>query len=144
MRKGDFLPDGLAEVYLQDALLPQIDRFAFMAKLRYRVRMAQLRGVPSECLIMPKTVDGEVGDEMVGATKYEKLIPASMGGDIYSAFPSFIHKTDAENHQAVPRTSPRASSAGLAEGVVRHGEGRWHKLHGLPIRESLRRLQQAR
>jgi RNA ligase (TIGR02306 family) len=104
VKKGEFSPGDLVEVYLQDALLPKTERFAFMEPRGHRVRMARLRGAPSECLIMPLTVEGSEGDdisEAVGATKYEKQIPASMSGQTAGAFPSFIPKTDEVRFQIV-------------------------------------------
>jgi RNA ligase (TIGR02306 family) len=104
VKKGDFSTYDLAEVYLQDAQLPETERFAFMEPRGYRVRMARLRGVPSECLIMPLTVEGFEGDdisEVTGATKYEKQIPASMSGQAAGAFPIFIPKTDEVRFQIV-------------------------------------------
>ena len=52
-QKGLHQVDDLVEVYLQDAILPQTDRFSFMDKYGYRVSMRKFKGVPSECLIMP-------------------------------------------------------------------------------------------
>lgn len=105
VKKGDFALGDEVEVYLQDALLPQNERFSFMEKRHWRVSMARLRGAPSECLIMPKTVEGEVGDdiaELMGVTKYEKPVPVSLAGEMAGSFPSFIPKTDEINYQMVP------------------------------------------
>jgi RNA ligase (TIGR02306 family) len=107
-KKGDFAPGDLCEVYLQDTLLPQSERFAFMEKHRWRIKMMRTRGVPSECLIMPLTEvtsNLEVGTnitDITGVTKYEKQIPAHLSGDIKGSFPSFIPKTDEPNFQKVP------------------------------------------
>ena len=104
-KKGEQQVGNLCEVYLQDALLPQGERFAFMERSQWRVRMSRFRGAVSECLIMPLTVDGMIGDdigERVGVVKYEKPVPYSVGGDILAAFPSFLPKTDEMNFQAVP------------------------------------------
>lgn len=105
VQKGQLAAGSLCQVYLQDSLLPAEPQFAFMEKYGYRVRMAKFRGMPSEALIMPQTIDGEVGDditEQAGVTKYEKPIPACLSGEIYGAFPSFIPKTDEPNFQNVP------------------------------------------
>lgn len=105
-------------VFLQDALLPPGDeRWAFMEKHKWRVRMARFKGVPSECLIVPGAPDMPLGTDMsdvLGVTKYEKPIPASMAGDAVGAFPSFIPKTDEPNFQTVP------------EFVARLAEGEWY------------------
>jgi RNA ligase (TIGR02306 family) len=105
VRVREFALGDEVEVYLQDALLPQEERFAFMSKMHYRVRIARFRGARSECLIMPKTVSANVGDEistLVGVTKYEKEIPVSLRGTIRGAFPSFIPKTDELHFQSAP------------------------------------------
>jgi RNA ligase (TIGR02306 family) len=110
IRKGDFDVGDLCEVYLQDALLPENDdRFSFMAKNNYRVRMMRLRGVPSEALVMPVSThhDAEmfVGSDithLIGVEKYEKQLRVSTSGDILGHFPAYIPKTDEPNFQKVP------------------------------------------
>lgn len=86
-------------VYLQDAIVPQTPEFAFMERHGWRVKMARFKGVPSECVIVPGS--GTVGDS-IPCEKYEKPLPASIGGEIAGVFPSFIPKTDEPNFQAVP------------------------------------------
>jgi len=106
VKKGDFSEGELVEVYLQDAKLPDEPRFAFMSRYKFVVRMIRLRGVPSECVISKLTVIGCEGDdimEKVGATKYNKPLPAILGGDALGNFPSFIPKTDEHNFQSVWR-----------------------------------------
>lgn len=106
VRKGEFSIGGLCQVYLQDSLLPKDDpALAFMERYNWRVRMARFRGAPSEALVMHKTLAGEIGEDVTdlsGVTKYEKPIPASMGGEILGPFPSFVPKTDEPNFQKVP------------------------------------------
>lgn len=123
-QKGAHKVDELVEVYLQDALLPQTERFAFMEKHHYRVKMKKFKGVPSECLIMPiedkrceqakmcSVLDFQqsliasgviVGQIIPGIEKYEKPIPASLAGEVYGDFPThLIPKTDEPNFQTVP------------------------------------------
>lgn len=105
VQKGQFKEGDICQVYLQDTLVPQIEEFAFMEKNKWRVKMMRLRGVPSEVLIMPQSIKGDVGDDITVLTnvmKYNKPIPVSMGGEIYGNFPSFIPKTDEPNFQKVP------------------------------------------
>lgn len=102
----DMQADQLVVVLLQDALLPESERWPWMAKHKWRVRMARFRGVPSECLIVPLQAGEptEVGTDVtqaLGVTKYEKPIPAAMAGVAKKSFPSFIPKTDEENFQRV-------------------------------------------
>lgn len=102
---GQFSVEDTCQVYLQDSLLPQIDEFAFMEKYHYRVRMLRLRGVPSECLIMPQTISGNVGDDvtlLAGVTRYEKPLPTNLGGVALGYLPSYIPKTDEPNFQSLP------------------------------------------
>lgn len=104
VQKGQFATGDLCQVYLQDSLLPETPELEFMRKYNFRVRMARLRGVPSEVLIMPH-ISGDLGDdvtEQAGVTKYEKPLPLSIGGDALGWFPSFIPKTDEPNFQIVP------------------------------------------
>jgi RNA ligase (TIGR02306 family) len=92
-------------VFLQDAILPPSDRWAFMEKHKWRVRMARFKGVPSECVIIPAGETAlEPGTDIAeayGVTKYEKKIPQQMAGEAKGNFPSFIPKTDEPNFQRV-------------------------------------------
>jgi len=104
VKKGEFAVGDLCQVYLQDSLLPETPEFEFMRKYNFRVRMARLRGVPSEVLIMPH-VSGDLGDditEQAAVTKYEKPLPLSIGGDALGWFPPSVPKTDEPNFQTVP------------------------------------------
>lgn len=107
----DVEPGECVTVFLQDALLPPSDRWAFMEKHKWRVRMARFKGVPSECLIVKGIPAGAgVGDdvaELLGVTKYEKPIPQGMQGDFVGAFPGHIPKTDEPNFQSVPELVAR-------------------------------------
>jgi len=94
-------------VFLQDAILPENDRWAFMSKHKWRVRMARFKGVPSECVIVPAIelekplFPGTDLTQVYGVTKYEKPVPAAIAGDVRGNFPDFIPKTDEENFQRV-------------------------------------------
>jgi RNA ligase (TIGR02306 family) len=106
----DIAPGDEAIVFLQDALLPPDDRWSFMEKHKWRVRMARFKGVPSECLIVKGALGMEPGtdlSESLGVTKYEKPIPAGMQGDFVGAFPANIPKTDEPNFQSVPELVER-------------------------------------
>lgn len=91
-------------VFLQDAVLPPDDRWAFMEKHKWRVRMARFKGVPSECLMVSGAPDMPPGTDLteaLGVTKHEKPLPSGMAGDMVGAFPSFLPKTDEPNFQTV-------------------------------------------
>lgn len=103
----DMAVGAVVVVFLQDALLPPNERWEFMSKHKWRVRMARFKGVPSECVIVPAigaelfAVDGADATEPLGVTKYEKTVPGSVGGDARGNFPDFIPKTDEPNFQRV-------------------------------------------
>lgn len=105
-------------VLLQDAVLPQDnDRWAFMSKHKWRVRMARFKGVPSECVILPAT-DAETLLEpgadcgsFLGITKYTKALPPSMVGKARGYLPEFLVKTDEVNFQKVRDRDERMAGA---------------------------------
>lgn len=100
----------LVTVFLQDAILPPDERWAFMERFKHRVRMARFKGIASECVIIPGAPDMPIGTDMteaLGVTKYSKPLPASMAGDAVGNFPSFIPKTDEPNFQTVPELVER-------------------------------------
>jgi hypothetical protein len=102
--------DELVTVFLQDAVLPPNERWAFMEKHKWRVRMARFKGVPSECLIVRGAPDLAPGcdlTEALGVKKHEKPVPVGMQGDVVGEFPSFIPKTDEPNFQTVPELVAR-------------------------------------
>lgn len=103
----DIGEDDKVLVFLQDAVLPENERWAFMSKHKWRVRMARFKGVPSECVIVPASeveasaTNGTDLTEALGVKKHEKPIPAAIAGDVKGNFPSFIPKTDEENFQRI-------------------------------------------
>ncbi len=101
----DVIVDEKVTVFLQDAVLPPNERWAFMEKHKWRVRMARFKGVPSECLILKGAPDMPPGTDLaeaLGVTKFEKPIPQGMQGEFVGAFPGHIPKTDEPNFQSVP------------------------------------------
>lgn len=105
VRKGEFSEGSACQIYLQDSLLPERPEFEFLRDAKFRVRMRRFRGAPSEALIMPQTIDGNLGDNVTdkaGVEKYEKPLPLGIGGDVLGNFPSLIPKTDEPNFQGVP------------------------------------------
>jgi RNA ligase (TIGR02306 family) len=96
----------LVEVYLPDAIVPEVERFEFMRKRKFRVTMCRFKGVASEVLIMPigddlcddLTIGDDIGDFMK-VIKFEKPIDPSIAGDALGSFPGFMPKTDEPNFQ---------------------------------------------
>ena len=129
VKKGEFRPGDLCVYFEIDSFLPLVDeRFGFLAGNRItwegkegvRLRTVKLRGQISQGLILPLSGfpeiekvcglhrDSEV--ELRGidfsadihVEKWEAPVPASLGGEIEGAFPSFISKTDQERIQNLP------------------------------------------
>lgn len=97
-----------------DSFLPIEPQYEFLRKSSYkkllngtegfRLRTIKLRGVISQGLIMPCTIEGNIGDdvsEALNVTKYEPPIPFELIGDVEGAMPSSIPKTDEERIQNV-------------------------------------------
>jgi len=96
-------------VFLPDAIVPRLSDLDFMAQHRWRVRPKRLRGCPSEVLITPltfyeglPTIPGTDVTDVLGVLKYEKDIPANLGGVTKGWLPTFIPKSDEPNFQVVP------------------------------------------
>ena len=101
-------------VFLQDAVLPADERWAFMSKSGWRVKMARFRGVPSECVIVPipAGAPGACLMERYGVTKFQKTIPAKMAGQAKGNFPALIPKTDEPNFQSAYRLIEKMEGRG--------------------------------
>ena len=111
----------LMTVFLQDAVLPEDDRWAFMKSHKWRVRMARFKGVPSEAVALPLIVtEGVTSDvepgfdqtQALGVTKHTKPLPKEMVGVAKANFPSFIPRTDEPNFQRVDYTNLMLDSHG--------------------------------
>ena len=105
IQKGVFSIGDKCNVFLQDAILPEVAAYEHMRKYKFRVKMCRFLKVPSEVLITPEFYAGYVGEEIsdrVGVVKYEKEIAVSIQGETKGNFPSFIPKTDEINFQAIP------------------------------------------
>lgn len=116
----DYQEDDLVTVFLQDAILPVDQRWAFMEKSKWRVRIARFKGSPSECLIITlgdlqaNAVVGSDRTAELGVVKYEKKIPESMNGVARGSFPTFIPKTDEENFQRARKLVDRMQEGWVA------------------------------
>jgi RNA ligase (TIGR02306 family) len=105
VQKGQFSVGDKCNVFLQDAILPEVAAYEHMRKHKFRVKMCRFLKTPSEVLITPDFYTGEIGEEIserVGVVKYEKEIAITMTGETKGSFPSFIPKTDEINFQAIP------------------------------------------
>jgi RNA ligase (TIGR02306 family) len=85
-----------------------------------RIKTIRLRGALSQGLAMPMSIiptgEYEVGQDVtsiVGAEKYEPVVPAHLSGMAKGNFPAFLHKTDETRLQSEPRVLDEAISKGL-------------------------------
>lgn len=117
VRKGEFKVGDLG-IYIEiDSIVPDLPPFAFLKDKHFRVRTARLRGQISQGLFMPLQVlydlklpcytglvaEGRDVTDVLGVKKYEKEVPASLGGNPKGTRPSFIPKTDEERIQSYMR-----------------------------------------
>lgn len=108
VKKGEY-KDGDWVVFIRiDSIVPQTNPyFAFLEKQKYRVWNAKFRGAPSQGLVCPMSIlpmlpkSWALGDdvsEVLGVTKYEKGLDATIAGDAKGRFPTdVITITDEDN-----------------------------------------------
>lgn len=102
VKKGEFQVGDYCVYCEIDCLMPKTETFAFLASRGMRIRTARLRGQISQGIcfgldILPadfEIVEGADCTEVLGITKYEPPIPASLAGVMKGNFPVFIPKTD--------------------------------------------------
>jgi len=102
VKKGEFRV-GEACIYCEiDSLFPDQEPFAFLKPRGMRIRTVKLRGQISQGICFPLSIlpegypieEGADVTEVLGITKYEPVLPASLSGLVKGTFPSFIPKTD--------------------------------------------------
>lgn len=102
VKKDEFRVGELCIYCEIDSILPEKPEFEFLKSRGMRIRTIRLRGQISQGICFPLsflpegTLMEEDADitEILGVTKYEPPIPASLAGVMKGAFPSFIPKTD--------------------------------------------------
>lgn len=102
VKKDEFRVGELCIYCEIDSILPEKPEFEFLKSRGMRIRTIRLRGQISQGICFPlsflpaETLIEEDSDvtEILGVTKYEPPIPASLAGVMKGAFPSFIPKTD--------------------------------------------------
>ena len=121
-KKGEFQPGDLCCYFEIDSFLPAYNpAFDFLMSRGkqtssdgiegYRLRTAKLRGTISQGLALPVSIlfgsenvqDGDDVTERLGVTKWEPVLPASLGGEAKGVLPCWIHKTDQERIQNIPQ-----------------------------------------
>lgn len=128
VKKGEFAVGDLGVYFEIDSFLPSIDeRYAFLepkfikweGKVGARIKTMKLKGQLSQGLLLPAREFPEVAalmsnldlvstpiedfdlTETLGIEKWEKPLPACLGGTARGNFPSFIPKTDQERVQNI-------------------------------------------
>ncbi|ARK42632.1 RNA ligase (ATP) [Burkholderia pseudomallei] len=117
VKKGEFAAGDLGIYFEIDSFLPSTDeRYAFLepkfikweGKVGARIKTMKLKGQLSQGLLLPASAypeidaieDSDVTDAL-GIEKWEKPLPACLGGTARGNFPSFIPKTDQERVQNI-------------------------------------------
>ena len=102
VKKEEFQVGSLCVYCEIDSLMPDRPEFEFLKPRGMRIKTIRLRGQISQGICLPLSIlpadtlieeDADV-TEVLGITKYEMPIPASLSGKIKGGFPSFIPKTD--------------------------------------------------
>jgi RNA ligase (TIGR02306 family) len=112
MGKDDAKTGGKVIVFVHDAIVPQLPQLAFMEKYKWRVKICRFRGAISEAVALPieqfpELANYDIGTditELLKVEKYQKPIPPNIQGEIESAFPSFIPKTDEILYQKLEKS----------------------------------------
>jgi RNA ligase (TIGR02306 family) len=102
VKKGEFQVGDLAVYCEIDSLMPDRPEFEFLKPRGMRIRTVRLRGQISQGICFPlsilppgtELVEGADVTDLLGVTKYEPPIPASLSGVAKGAFPGFVPKTD--------------------------------------------------
>lgn len=105
VRKEDFCVGDRCVCFLPDAVFPKEERYLFMKKHSYRVKMRLFKGFPSEVIILP--VPEELSGLPFGCDvtkelrlqKFLKPLPVCFQGFAKEPFPSFVPKTDELHYQ---------------------------------------------
>lgn len=106
-KKNEFKPGDFCVYCEIDSVLPEKEEFEFLRKVNFRIKTIRLRGQVSQGIVFPLTVlptdveivEGTDVTDILGVTKWEPAIPASLGGNAKGYFPSHSIKTDEERVQ---------------------------------------------
>ncbi|MDO8515390.1 MAG: RNA ligase (ATP) [bacterium] len=113
--KKDEFKEGDLCVYIEiDSILPAREEFAFLEKVKYRIKTIRLRGQVSQGICFPLSIlpagdcqEGQDVTELLGIIKYEPPVPAQLAGQVKGVFPEFIPKTDEPRIQTCPQVLER-------------------------------------
>lgn len=117
VKKGEFAVGDRGVYFEIDSFLPSTDtRYAFLeskfikweGKIGARIKTMKLKGQLSQGLLLPMSAYPELSEvddydvtDLLGIEKWEKPLPACLGGTARGNFPSFIPKTDQERVQNI-------------------------------------------
>lgn len=116
VKVGEFQPSDLGVYFEIDSFLPAKDeRFSFLSndfsefegETGARLRTRKFKGQVAQGLFLPLSIFPEINGatlgqdvtDILGIKKWEAPIPASLGGDVKGAFPSFVQRSDQERVQ---------------------------------------------
>lgn len=111
IRKDEFKENDLVVFFFIDSIVDaENPAFSFLSKQKFRVWNAKFRNQPSSGLVQPlsilgyygvgpdSVVEGQDVGEITKTIKYERPIPACLGGQVKGNFPlNLIEKTDEDN-----------------------------------------------
>ena len=110
VKKGEF-KDGDLAVYIEiDSVLPEKPEFEFLRNKNFRIKPIKLRGAESAGIafpisILPEKEIYQVGEdvtEVIGASHYEKPLPAELSGKAVGSLPGYLIMTDEKNLRSYP------------------------------------------
>lgn len=102
VKKGEFQVGDWCVYCEIDSVLPDLPAFEWVRTRNPRIRTIRLRGQISQGICFPTDIlpvgfpliEDTDCTEVLGITKYEPPIPASLAGLMKAGFPSFVPKTD--------------------------------------------------
>ena len=120
VKKGEFKQGDLCVYCEIDSVMPDHSAFEFLKPRKYRIKTTKLRGEISQGIAFKLDVLDEVAGlgaitvtgigqdvtDCLSVTKYDPPIPACLGGQVKSRFPSHSIKTDEERIQNLKEMFP--------------------------------------
>lgn len=116
IKKNEFKEGDLCIYVTVDSILEPREQYKFLESKHYRINTIKLRKQISQGICFPlsllyqfnpdfKLPDDPIGYDVasiIGASHYEKPIPACLSGTVKGGRPSFIKKTDEDNIKSNP------------------------------------------
>jgi RNA ligase (TIGR02306 family) len=109
VKKGEFQEGQLVVYVAIDSVLEDRPEYEFLRNKGFKIKTIKLRGEVSQGICFPvsllkdvELVEGKDVSKEMGASHYEKPIPAQLAGKIKGHFPWFLRKTDELNLRSYP------------------------------------------